>query len=391
MANLDIARAVQILRETAAPDGKAVVLHEPRFAGAEWDYVKDCLDTGWVSSVGAYVDRFEKELAEAFGVRRAVAVVNGTAALHVALMLAGVKPGDEVLIPALTFAATANAVAYCGAIPHFVDSTMETLGLDPDALDAWLSEIAQPGPDGPVNRKTGRRLAAVVPMHAFGHPMAIDRLLEVGEKWGIPVVEDAAESLGTLSNGRPLGGRGLVGITSFNGNKIITTGGGGAILTNDEELGARAKYLTTTAKRPHRWAFWHDELGYNYRLPNLNAALGCAQLQQLPTFLEAKRRLAERYRQAFDGVEGLRFFVEPEGAKSNYWLNAVILDDAAQRDDFLAATNDAGLMTRPCWALMCDLPMYATSPSMPLPIARAIEQRLVNIPSSAILALEPTE
>ncbi|MBA3041314.1 MAG: LegC family aminotransferase [Alphaproteobacteria bacterium] len=391
MANLDIARAVQILRETAAPDGQSVVLHEPRFAGAEWEYVKDCLDTGWVSSVGAYVDRFEKELAEAFGVRRAIAAVNGTAALHIALMLAGVKPGDEVLIPALTFAATANAVAYCGAIPHFVDSTMETLGLDPDALDAWLSEIADKGPDGPVNRRTGRRLAAVVPMHAFGHPMAIDRLLEVCEKWGIPVVEDAAESLGTLSNGRPLGGRGLVGITSFNGNKIITTGGGGAILTNDEELGARAKYLTTTAKRPHRWAFWHDELGYNYRLPNLNAALGCAQLQQLPTFLAAKRRLAERYKQAFDGVEGLRFFAEPEGAKSNYWLNAVILDDAAQRDDFLAATNDAGLMTRPCWALMCDLPMYGTSPSMPLPVARAIEQRLVNIPSSAILALEPAE
>lgn len=391
MANLDIARAVQILRETAAPDGQSVVLHEPRFAGAEWEYVKDCLDTGWVSSVGAYVDRFEKELAEAFGVRRAVAAVNGTAALHIALMLAGVKAGDEVLIPALTFAATANAVAYCGAIPHFVDSTMETLGLDPDALDAWLSEIAEPGADGPVNRKTGRRLAAVVPMHAFGHPMAIDRLIEVCEKWGIPVVEDAAESLGTLSNGRPLGGRGLVGITSFNGNKIITTGGGGAILTNDEELGARAKYLTTTAKRPHRWAFWHDELGYNYRLPNLNAALGCAQLQQLPTFLAAKRRLAERYKHAFEGVEGLHFFVEPEGAQSNYWLNAVILDDAAQRDDFLAATNDAGLMTRPCWALMCDLPMYETSPSMPLPVARAIEQRLVNIPSSAILALEPAE
>lgn len=391
MAKLDISHAVQILRETAAPGGQSVVLHEPRFAGAEWDYVKDCLDTGWVSSVGAYVDRFEKELAEAFGVRRAIAAVNGTAALHIALMLAGVKAGDEVLIPALTFAATANAVAYCGAIPHFVDSTMETLGLDPDALDAWLSEIAEPGADGPVNRKTGRRLAAVVPMHAFGHPMAIDRLLEVGEKWGIPVVEDAAESLGTLSNGRPLGGRGLVGITSFNGNKIITTGGGGAILTNDDELGARAKYLTTTAKRPHRWAFWHDELGYNYRLPNLNAALGCAQLEQLPTFLAAKRRLAERYRQAFEGVEGLRFFVEPEGAKSNYWLNAVILDEAAERDDFLAATNDAGLMTRPCWALMCDLPMYVSSPSMPLPVARAIEQRLVNIPSSAVLGLEGGE
>ncbi len=387
MANLDITRAVQILREAAAPDGKSIVLHEPRFAGAEWEYVKDCLDTGWVSSVGAYVDRFEKELAEAFGVRRAIAAVNGTAALHIALMLAGVKPGDEVLIPALTFAATANAVAYCGAVPHFVDSSMETLGLDPDVLDAWLTEIAEPGEHGPRNRNTGRRFAAVVPMHTFGHPVAIDRLLEVTQKWGIPVVEDAAESLGSLSNGRPLGGRGLVGITSFNGNKIITTGGGGAILTNDEQLGDRAKYLTTTAKRPHRWSFWHDELGYNYRLPNLNAALGCAQLEQLPTFVAAKRRLAARYRDAFASVEGLRFFVEPAGTQSNYWLNSVILDEASIRDDFLAATNDAGLMTRPCWTLMCDLPMYEGSPSMPLPVAREIEQRLVSIPSSAILAL----
>ncbi len=387
MAKLDIAHAVQTLRAAAAPNGESIILHEPRFAGAEWEYVKDCLDTGWVSSVGAYVDRFEKELAEAFGVRRAVATVNGTAALHIALMLAGVKQGDEVLVPALTFAATANAVAYCGAIPHFVDSNMETLGLDPDALDTWLAEIAEPGEDGPRNRNTGRRLAAVVPMHTFGHPMAIDRLVEVSEKWGIPVVEDAAESLGSLSNGRPLGARGLIGITSFNGNKIITTGGGGAILTNDEHLGDRAKYLTTTAKRPHRWAFWHDELGYNYRLPNINAALGCAQLQQLPVFVAAKRRLATRYQDAFAKVEGLRFFVEPAGSQSNYWLNSVILDDAGARDDFLAATNDAGLMTRPCWTLMCDLPMYEGNPSMPLPVARDIEQRLVSIPSSAVLAL----
>lgn len=388
MAKLDITRAVHTLREVAAPDGKSVVLHEPRFAGAEWEFVKDCIDTGWVSSVGAYVDRFERELAEAFGVRRAIAAVNGTAALHMALILAGVNRDDEVLVPALTFAATANAVAYCGAIPHFVDSTFETLGLDPDALDAWLTEIAEPAKDGPRNRKTGRRLAAIVPMHTFGHPIAIDRLLEVAEKWGIPVVEDAAESLGSLSNGRPLGGRGVVGITSFNGNKIITTGGGGALLTNDEQLADRAKHLTTTAKRPHRWTFWHDELGYNYRLPNLNAALGCAQLQQLPTFLAAKRRLAERYRVAFESVEGLQFFVEPAGAQSNYWLNAIILDEAGDRDTFLAASNDAGLMTRPCWSLMCDLPMYETSPTMPLKVAREIEQRLVNVPSSAILALD---
>lgn len=388
MAEFDMARAVAALREVAAPGGGSVVLHEPRFAGSEWDYVKECLDTGWVSSVGSFVDRFERDLAREFGVERAVAVVNGTAALHVCLLLAGVERGDEVLVPALTFVATANAVAYCGAIPHFVDSEWTTLGLDPEALEGRLREIAERRDGGTYNRLTGRRIAAVVPMHTFGHPVDMDGLIRVLGPWGIPIVEDAAESLGSTAAGRPLGGRGFIGATSFNGNKIITTGGGGAVLTDDAELGARAKYLTTTAKRAHKWEFFHDVTGFNYRLPNINAALGCAQVEQLPGFLAAKRRLAERYAEVFSGVGGLRFFTEPAGARSNYWLNAVILDAAADRDPFLEATNAAGLMTRPCWTLMCDLPMYADCPAAPLPVSRDIVGRLVNIPSSAVLGQE---
>ncbi|MBP1888124.1 LegC family aminotransferase [Sinorhizobium mexicanum] len=375
------------MAEIAAPSGGHVALHEPQFSGAEWEYVKECLDSGWVSSVGSFVDRFEGDLAAAFGVERAVVVVNGTAALHIALLLAGVRRGDEVLTPALTFVATANAIAHCGGIPHFVDSSWDTLGLDPQALSDWLDRIAEPHADGPRNRVTGRRLAAIVPMHTFGHPVDMPSLLEVATRWGLPVVEDAAESLGSLQNGRPLGGLGLLGATSFNGNKIITTGGGGAVLTNDDALANRAKHLTTTAKAPHRWAFSHDETAFNYRMPNINAALGCAQLEKLPAFIHAKRALARRYSEALASLSGLRFFAEPDGAESNYWLNAVILDDPDQRDDFLSTTNDAGIMTRPCWKLMCDLPMYRDCPQMELPVARAIESRLVNIPSSPKLGV----
>jgi perosamine synthetase len=389
MGTLDIERAIATLRRVIGVTNP-VPLHAPRFEGNEWTYLKDCLDTGWVSSVGAYVDRFERDLASVFGVSRAVATVNGTAALHIALLAAGVRPGDEVLIPALTFIATANAVSYCGAIPHFIDSEYVTLGLNPDALTDWLDEIAVRGPSGPVNRHTGRRISAVVPMHTFGHPMQIDRLLVVAEDWGIAVVEDAAESLGSLHECRPLGGRGLVGATSFNGNKIITTGGGGAILTNDIALADRAKHLTTTAKQPHPWAYFHDDTGFNYRLPNINAALGCAQLEQMDAMLADKRRLADRYAAAFDNVPGVRFFTEPPGTRSNYWLNALILDDAADRNPFLAATNAAGLMTRPAWALMPDLPMYTGCPAMPLIVAPDIAARLVNIPSSAMLGTEGT-
>lgn len=362
-----------------------VALHEPRFAGNEWAYVKDCLDTGWVSSVGAYVDRFERDLAARSGVAHAVAVVNGTAALHVCLLLAGVEAGDEVLAPALTFVATINAIAYCRATPHFVDADPATLGLDPERLERHLQDIAAVRDGACVNRQTGARLRAVVPMHAFGHPVDMDALRAVAGRWGLAVVEDAAEALGSLYKGRPCGSLGLLSALSFNGNKLATTGGGGAVLTDDAALARRARHLTTTAKRPHAWAFEHDEVGFNYRLPNINAALGVAQLEQLDGFVTAKRRLADRYAAALDGLDGVRTVREPAGSRGNYWLNAILLDDPGQRDAVLAATNGAGFMTRPVWTLMHRLPMYAGCPRMALPVSEDIERRLVNLPSSAVL------
>lgn len=379
-----------VLRSVLPRSDAFVPLHEPCFAGNEWTYVRECLDTGWVSSVGKFVDRFEDELAAYTGVKRAVAVVNGTAALHVCLILAGVRTGDEVLMPALTFIATANAVSYCGAVPHFIDNEERTLGVDPYRLARYLDEIAEQRPDGCYNRQTGRRIKAAVPMHTFGHPVDIEPLSDVCGRFGIELIEDAAESLGSFYKGRHTGQWGRLSALSFNGNKTITTGGGGAILTNDEELGKLAKHITTTAKVPHRWEFNHDMIGYNYRMPNLNAALGCAQLEQLPGFLLAKRALAERYRKAFAGIPGICFFTEPANSQSNYWLNTLLLDEdvAGQRDALLQAANDAGLMTRPAWTLMHRLPMFAGSPRMDLPIAESLEQRLVNIPSSAILGAE---
>jgi perosamine synthetase len=364
-----------------------ITLHEPRFAGNEWAYTKECLDTGWVSSVGKFVDRFEDELAAYSGVKRAVAVVNGTAALHICLLLAGVKPNDEVLIPALTFIATANAVSYCGAVPHFVDSEERTLGMDPSKLSAYLEEISEQRPEGCFNRLTGHRIKAVVPMHTFGHPVDLDQLSDVCKHFDIVLIEDAAESLGSFYKGTHTGNHGRLSALSFNGNKTITTGGGGAILTNDEDLGRLAKHLTTTAKVPHRWEFNHDMIGYNYRMPNINAAIGCAQLEQLPGFIESKRMLAEKYHQAFEGITGIHFFVEPDGCRSNYWLNTLILDEehADMRDVLLSTTNDAGIMTRPAWTLMNKLPMFASCPSMELPVAESLVRRLINIPSSVSL------
>ncbi|SEK59365.1 LegC family aminotransferase [Ectothiorhodospira marina] len=362
-----------------------IPLHEPRFHGNEQRYVQDCIESTFVSSVGAYVDRFERALAEYTGARRAVAVVNGTAALQVALRLAGVRAGDEVIAPALTFVATANAVHYLGATPHFADSSEATLGLDPDALRDWLEHTAERTADGIRNRHTGRPLRAVVPMHTFGHPCDLDGLMAVAHDYRLTLVEDAAESLGSRYHGRHTGTFGLLGALSFNGNKIITTGGGGAILTNDERLADHAKHLTTTAKQPHRWEYVHDEIGYNFRMPNLNAALGCAQLEQLPDFLAAKRQLADRYQEAFSGVEGAHLIREPEGTKSNYWFQTLLLDEgeAEQRDRVLEATNEAGLMTRPAWALMHQLVPYRDCPRAPLPVAESLARRVINLPSSA--------
>lgn len=376
-----------VLRDILGPAEEPIQLHEPEFAGNEWAYVKDCIDTGWVSSVGKYVDEFERRIAELTGARHAVAVANGTAALHVAMILVGVRPGDEVIVPSLSFVATANAVAHSGAIPHFVDSNERTLGLDPDALDAHLQQVAEKTAGGVRNKVTGRRIAAVAPMHTFGFPVDLARLLEVAGHWDLPVVEDAAESLGSTYQGRHTGTFGTVGTLSFNGNKVVTTGGGGAILTNDPEIGRRAKSITTTAKRPHRWEFFHEEVAFNFRLPNINAALGCAQLERLPGMLARKRKLAAAYRQRLEGVSTLQMVDEQPGSAGNFWLVAVrVLNaDMAVRDKVLGLVNDAGYHCRPVWTLLHRLPMYASAPRAPLPCAELLEARLVNVPSSPAL------
>ena len=359
-------------------------LHEPLFAGNERAYVLECIDTGWVSSVGSYVDRFEKMLAEFTGAAQAVAVVNGTAALQMALTICGVKPQDEVLVPSLTFVATANAVRYCGAVPHFVDVENRTLGLDACKLNAYLKDVACIEDGVTKNRRTGATIRAAVPMHTFGHPVDLDALAEVAGQWHLDVVEDAAESLGSYYKGRHTGTFGRVGALSFNGNKIVTTGGGGALLFKNPEDGKFAKHLTTTARVPHRWEYFHDMLGYNFRMPNLNAALGCAQLEQVNSFVERKRELAEEYLAAFANVPGVKIYREPVFARSNYWLNALILDEeyADQRDGVLAATNDGGVMTRPIWTPMHKLPMYAECPRMDMSVTESLEKRVINIPSS---------
>lgn len=383
----DLTSVVEAIKSVLPPTSTPIALHEPRFSGNEWSYVKECLDTGWVSSVGKFVDRFERQIEEYTGAQRAVAVVNGTAALHVGLLLAGVRSGDEVLVPALTFVATANAVSYCGAVPHFVDSEMRTLGMDAEKLDSYLRETAEVKDAVCVNRNTGRPIRAAVPMHTFGHPADLEALADVCRSFRIALVEDAAESLGSFYRGRHTGNWGLVACLSFNGNKVVTTGGGGAILTNDEELGRLAKHLTTTARASHPWELAHDRTGYNYRMPNINAALGCAQLEQLPEFLGQKRRLAQRYEKAFAEVAGASFFTEPAHGSSNYWLNAILLDrkHAGRRDALLDLLNKCGIQARPAWTLMHRLPMYGNCPRMDLSTAEDIARRLINIPSSAIL------
>lgn len=363
----------------------SVALHEPELGGSEWKYVKECLDSGWVSSAGKFVDRFEAELAAFTGARHAVAVVNGTAALHLCLQLAGVDRGDEVLVPTLTFIATANAVSYCGAVPHFCDVDELTLGLDSRKLESYLRDIAEIRDGQCFNRKSGARLRAVVPMHTFGHPMNMDALLELASRFGLIVVEDAAESLGSLYRGRHTGVMGQLGALSFNGNKIVTTGGGGAILTNDDSLARAAKHLSTTARVAHKWSFLHDAIGYNYRMPNVNAAIGVAQLEQLEGFVERKRALADAYQRAFDSMPGVSFFSEPPFARSNYWLNSILVDHDAisDRDALLEALNADGLMARPTWTLMHRLSIYQHCPRMDVSTAESIERRLVNLPSSA--------
>lgn len=367
----------------------SAMLHEPTFQGNEWKYLKECLDSTFVSSVGKFVDQFEIELASYTGAKYAVAMVNGSAALHMALLLAGVVRDDEVLIPALTFVATANAVTYCGAIPHFVDSEQQTFGIDIDKLSAYLQANTLQEGGNCINRVTRRVIRAIVPMHVFGHPSNLEGLLKISKDYNIALVEDAAESLGSQYCGRHTGTFGIVGALSFNGNKTITTGGGGALLTNSLELARLAKHLSTTAKIPHQWEYSHDCVAYNYRMPNLNAALGCAQLEILPRLIEAKRKLALEYRNSFSGIEGISFKLEPEGCRSNYWLQTIILDSdhANTRDRILEKTNQSGFMTRPVWNLLHKFKQFANSPKMDLSGAIDLEKTLINIPSSAHLGM----
>ncbi|PTB95392.1 aminotransferase DegT [Marinobacter sp. B9-2] len=361
-----------------------IPLHAPVFPGREKEYVADTIESTFVSSVGTYVDRFEEDMAAYTGSEKAVATVNGTAALHIALKLAGVEAGDLVITQPLTFVATCNAIAYCSAEPVFIDVDRETLGLSGEAFEAWLEEHAELDAEGLCRtRADDRVIRACVPMHTFGHPADLDTLVSVSHRWNISLVEDAAESLGSFYKGKHTGTFGALGTLSFNGNKIMTTGGGGMILAG-EALAARAKHLTTTAKKPHTYEYIHDELGYNYRLPNLNAALGCAQLEQLDAFIEAKRALAAAYEDVLTG-SSLEFVKEPEDCRSNYWLNAVICENKAQRDELLKKTNQDGVMTRPIWALMNHLDMYQSCRRGNLRNAEWLEARVVNLPSSVVL------
>ncbi|WJW74588.1 LegC family aminotransferase [Thiohalobacter sp. IOR34] len=388
MADAALAPILDAL-QTVLGGERPVALHAPQFEGHEWDYLKDCLDTGWVSTAGGYVERFEQALCEATGIGQAIAVVNGTAALHLACRLAGVAPGDEVLLPSLTFVATANAVSYCGAMPHLVEVSPDTLGVDPAALAAHLEDIAEMRDGVCHNRRSGRPLRALIVMHTFGHPVELDAVAAVCERYRITLIEDAAEALGSRYQERHVGHWGRLGILSFNGNKILTTGGGGAILTNDAQLADRARHLSTTARQPQGWNFFHDELGYNYRLPNINAALGCAQLEQLPERLAAKRALAGRYQAAFRDCPGARMIEEPADSRSNYWLNALCLDsaDEALRDALLAACEARGIQARPLWTPMHRLPMYRDCPRMALGVTEDLARRIVCLPSSAHLGV----
>ena len=362
-----------------------VPLHAPLFIGNEKKYLAECIDTTFVSSVGKFVDRFEELVACYTGSKRAVVCVSGTNALHMGMLLVGVERDDEVLTQALTFIATCNAISYIGAHPVFLDVDRDTLGLSPLAVKRWLSTHAEVRDGQCYNKKTGRRIKACVPMHTFGHPMKIDELSAVCNEYHIELVEDAAESIGSFYKGRHTGTFGRVGAISFNGNKTITTGGGGMLLFQDEELGRLAKHLTTQAKVPHRWAFVHDHIGYNYRMPNINAALGCAQMENLDRYVSNKRETAERYREFFSHIPDVEFVVEPANSRSNYWLNAVLLKDRRAQQSFLEYTNDHGVMTRPVWELMNRLEMFRGCETDGLENTVWLEERIVNIPSSVRL------
>lgn len=365
--------------------GDFIPLSVPVFAGNEKKYLNECIDTTFVSSVGKFVDRFEEDIAKFTGCKRAVVCVSGTNALHISLMLAGVERGDEVLTQALTFIATCNALSYIGAVPVFIDVDRDTMGLSPTAVRKWLEKNAEIKDNQCFNKNTHRRVKACVPMHTFGHPVHLNELLAVCNEYHIELVEDAAESIGSLYKGKHTGTFGKIGALSFNGNKTITTGGGGMMLFNDEKLGAYAKHITTQAKIPHRWEFRHDHIGYNYRMPNINAALGCAQLENIDKYIESKRQTAAAYKEFFKNVPDVEFFSEPDGCRSNYWLNAIILKDKDMQQEFLQFSNDNGVMTRPIWELMNRLPMFENCENDGLENTIYFADRVVNIPSSVRL------
>ena len=363
---------------------KFIPLHAPLFNGKEIKYLNDTIDSTFVSSVGRYVDEFEINLAKYLNVKRSVAVVNGTAALQVALRLAGVKKNDEVITQSLTFVATANAIKYNNAHPVFIDVDLDTMGLSPNAVNQFLDEFGELRDDGCYNKFSGRKISACMPMHTFGFPVNIEELVKICKKWNIALVEDAAESLGSKYKNISTGNFGLVSAISFNGNKIITTGGGGSILTNDDKIADKAKYLTTTAKKQHPYDYFHDELGYNYRMPNLNAALGCAQLENLDKFLDSKRNLAKEYNKFFSS-NGIKFRNELKNTKANYWLMCIELENKKERNIFIKETNELKIMTRPIWKLMNQLPMYKNCQMDSQKNSKYLEDRIVNIPSSVIL------
>ncbi len=378
---------VGILSDLLPDRTDGIPLHEPCFKGNEKKYLVDCIDTGYVSSVGRYVDRFEEMLTDFTGAKHAVAVVNGTAALHTALLLAGVGRNDEVLAPSLTFVATANAIRYCNAVPHFVDSCESTLGVDADKLETYLSTATTMEKDSCINLQTKRVIRALVPVHIFGMPVDMDPIIALCNQYNIILVEDAAESIGSYYKGRHTGNMGLCAAMSFNGNKTVTTGGGGAILTNDSRIAKQAKHITTTAKSNNSWVFSHDRTGFNYRMPNINAALGCAQMEQMPAILDKKRELAIKYKMAFKDLKGVSVLKEPAFAKSNFWLNTLILDKPDQKrlKAILKLTNSMGIATRPAWTLMHKLPMYQNCPAMDLECVKTLGNKTINIPSSPYL------
>tara|TARA_R110002049_G_scaffold190301_1_gene358946 strand:+ start:1282 stop:2445 length:1164 start_codon:yes stop_codon:yes gene_type:complete len=386
--NKNFTTIADFIRTTFKKDTEFIALHEPIFKGNEIKYSNDAIESTFVSSVGKYVDKFEEDMAKYTGAAKAVACVNGTSALHLALLLGGVMSGDEVITQDLTFIATTNAIRYCNAEPIFLDIDRNNLGLSADAVNTWLEEnvemVEKNGIRNAVNKTTGAIVRACVPMHTFGHPCDMDGIMEACNKYGIKVIEDAAESMGSYYKGKHTGTIGFIGAVSFNGNKIITTGGGGVLLFNDVELAARAKHLSTQAKVPHAWEYNHDETGYNYRMPNINAALGVAQLEELDSFVASKRKLSEIYMDFFRTMD-IEFITEPHNSSSNYWLNAVLLKNKEERNSFLDFMNAEKIMTRPLWEPMHTLPMHKNAQHGDLKNSKYIAERLVNIPSSAII------